>query len=147
MSKGIQIAIGFVAIVALIGWYALGNLGEASFVYYQTLEEFRSSAGPNQAARVHGYVTPGSIERDVPGRQVRFLVQEVAPHAGGDDSAAMPVIYTSLETPDLFQDGAEVVVEGRLARANGPFTASNVLAKCPSKFEAAAANGATPPSI
>jgi cytochrome c-type biogenesis protein CcmE len=44
------------------------------------------------------------------------------------------VIYAGLETPDLFKDGAEVVVEGRLAAA-GTFHATNVLAKCPSKFE------------
>ncbi len=146
MSKGIQIAVGAVAIVLLLGWYASGNLGEASFVYYQTLEEFRSGSSSGQNARVHGYVTPGSIERDVDGRQVRFHVQNVAPHAGGSSDGSLPVVFASLETPDLFKDGAEVVVEGRMAgEAGGSFQATNVLAKCPSKFEAAAAAGETPP--
>jgi cytochrome c-type biogenesis protein CcmE len=63
-------------------------------------------------------------------------VQETAPHAGGSAAGALPVVYTSLETPDLFKDGAEVVVEGRLeAKDARTFHASNVLAKCPSKFE------------
>jgi cytochrome c-type biogenesis protein CcmE len=66
---------------------------------------------------------------------VRFRVQETAPHAGGSAEGALPVVYASLETPDLFKDGAEVVVEGRLAAAAGAFHATNVLAKCPSKFE------------
>ena len=44
------------------------------------------------------------------------------------------MVYASLETPDLFKDGAEVVVEGRLGD-DGTFLASNVMAKCPSKFE------------
>jgi cytochrome c-type biogenesis protein CcmE len=85
---------------------------------------------------VHGYVAPGSIERDVPGRVVRFRVQNDPPHAGGSAANALPVVYGSLETPDLFKDGAEVVVEGEL----GPeaFHATNVLAKCPSKFESKA---------
>jgi cytochrome c-type biogenesis protein CcmE len=87
--------------------------------------------------RVHGYVSEGSIERDVPGRQVRFRVQNEAPHGGGSAEGALAVIYASLETPDLFKDGAEVVVEGRLD-GSGSFHATNVLAKCPSKFEAAA---------
>ena len=145
MSKGIQIAIGAVAIALLLGWYASDNLGEGSFVYYQTLAEFRAAGGPGHSARVHGFVTPGSIERDVSGRQVRFHVQEVAPHAGGTAESGLPVVYASLETPDLFKDGAEVVVEGRMTQAGGSFQATNVLAKCPSKFEAAAAAGETPP--
>ncbi len=77
--------------------------------------------------------------RDVPGRLVRFHVQEVAPHSGGGADGGLPVVYASLEVPDLFKDGAEVVVEGRMTAAGGSFQATNVLAKCPSKFEAAAA--------
>jgi cytochrome c-type biogenesis protein CcmE len=84
---------------------------------------------------VHGFVVPGSIERDVAGQRVRFRVQETAPHAGGSAEGALPVVFASLETPDLFKDGAEVVVEGELLATAGTFHASNVLAKCPSKFE------------
>ena len=145
MSKGIQIAVGAVAIALLLGWYASDQLGEGSFVYYQSLAEFRSGSAAGQNARVHGFVTPGSIERDVSGRQVRFHVQEKAPHSGGTAEGGLAVVYASLETPDLFKDGAEVVVEGRIAAAGGSFEATNVLAKCPSKFEAAAAAGETPP--
>jgi len=135
MSKGLQIAIGGALVAALLGWYALSQASEGAFVYYQTLAEFRASGVPGQPARVHGFVVPGSIQRDVAAQQVSFRVQEKAPHAGGTADGALPVIYTSLETPDLFKDGAEVVVEGRLADAAGTFRASNVLAKCPSKFE------------
>jgi cytochrome c-type biogenesis protein CcmE len=35
----------------------------------------------------------------------------------------------------MFKDGAEVVVEGRLD-GNAVFVADNVMAKCPSKFQA-----------
>ena len=65
--------------------------------------------------RVHGYVAPGSIERDVEQRRVRFAVVNDPPHAGGVPSDTLPVLYATLETPDMFKDGAEVVVEGRLA--------------------------------
>jgi cytochrome c-type biogenesis protein CcmE len=135
MSKGLQIAIGAALVAGLLGWYGLSQVSEGGFVYYQTLAEFRAGGEPGQAARVHGFVVPGSIERDVDGKQVRFRVQETAPHAGGSAEGALPVVYASLETPDLFKDGAEVVVEGRLAAAAGAFHATNVLAKCPSKFE------------
>jgi len=52
--------------------------------------------------------------------------------------------YASLETPDLFQRGAEVVVEGELwTDAEPVFHASKVLAKCPSKFQAQATEQAS----
>ena len=63
-------------------------------------------------------------------------------HAGGAPGTPLEVVFASLETPDLFKDGAEVVVEGRLAAAGGPFRAEKLFAKCPSKFEARPAPGA-----
>ena len=144
MSKGFQVAAGATLIALLLGWYAATNLEEgASFAYYQTLEEFAGSpeARTGRQARVHGYVSIGSIERDVAARSVRFAVQNQAPHAGGSAAGALPVLFTSLETPDLFKEGAEVVIEGRLAQdaAGARFHADKVFAKCPSKFEGQAA--------
>jgi len=136
MSKGIQIALGAAAVALLLGWYAATNLDSiGTFRYYQTLDEFRGAnpgAGP---ARVHGYVAPGSIVRDVGARQLRFAVVNDPPHQGGAGRAPMRVVYDSLETPDMFNDGAEVVIEGHLD-PSAVFVADNVMAKCPSKFEA-----------
>jgi cytochrome c-type biogenesis protein CcmE len=137
MSKGLQIALGALVIAGLLGWLGASRSGDGAFSYFQTLGEFRASAAVGEPARVHGFVVPGTIERDVAGRRVRFAVQEKAPHAGGSADGALRVDYASLETPDLFKDGAEVVVEGKL-EADGTFHASNLLAKCPSKFQAKA---------
>jgi len=149
MSKGGQIAIGALLIAGLIGWYGYTNVGEASFQYYETLDEFRNHAASSvgRSLRVHGYVVNDSIERDLEGRQVRFAVQNDPPHAGGPVGQTLPVVFMSLETPDLFKDGAEVVIEGEvrpLVGAGGAdgtlvFQAANVMAKCPSKFQAEAA--------
>jgi len=143
MSKGVQIAIGATAIAALLGWYGLGQLNNGlSFQYFQHLDEFHvhAPAMVGRAARVHGYVAANSIERDVDAKRVRFAVQNDPPHAGGPVGEKLMVEYDSLETPDLFKDGAEVVVEGALVMADGHpvFEANNVMAKCPSKFEAKA---------
>jgi cytochrome c-type biogenesis protein CcmE len=149
MSKGVQIAIGASAIALLLGWYGMTQLDEGlSFQYFQNLEEFHAS-GPEmvgQSARVHGYVAAKSIERDLEGQQVRFSVQNDPPHSGGPIGETLTVVYGSLETPDLFKDGAEVVVEGQLVMAGGVavFEANNVMAKCPSKFEAKAGLMAEP---
>lgn len=139
MSKGVQIAGGATVIALLLGWYAATNLeASASFNYYQSLSEFRAApqALAGAHSRVHGYVTQGSIERDVAGKQVRFAVQNDPPHAGGPPGALLEVVFASLETPDLFKDGAEVVLEGRMVREDSRFHADKVMAKCPSKFEA-----------
>ena len=142
MSKGLQIALGALAISGLLGWYGYSQLGreDLSFQYFQSLDEFHQNAPEmvGRSARVHGYVALSSIERDVDGGRVLFSVQNTPPHAGGPVGETLAVDYGSLETPDLFKDGAEVVVEGALeTRAEGPvFVARNVMAKCPSKFQA-----------
>jgi cytochrome c-type biogenesis protein CcmE len=142
MSKGVQIAAGATLIALLFGWYVASNLAPgASFTYFQDLDEFQAAAEEytGQHARVRGFVTPGSIERDLAARQVRFRMQKSPPHQAGGSPGVLSVVYAGLETPDLFKDGAEVVVEGVLSSAgpDGVFLADKVLAKCPSKFEAA----------
>jgi cytochrome c-type biogenesis protein CcmE len=141
MTKGVQIAIGATAIAGLLGWYGATNLDAApAFTYYKTLEEFQENADARSGARsrFHGYVAANSIQRDVDAMQVRFQVQNEPAHAGSGSGTPIEVVLDSLETPDLFKDGAEVVVEGRMiASDTGPvFAADKILAKCPSKFEA-----------
>jgi cytochrome c-type biogenesis protein CcmE len=148
VPKGVQIAIGALLVAGLLGWYGWSSLaGDGAYTYYQTLSEFRES-GAEGPARVHGYVAEGSIERDLAARAVAFQVQESPPHArvaSAGATALLDVEYASLETPDLFKDGAEVVVEGELVTGSaGPvFRATKVLAKCPSKFEAEATERAS----
>lgn len=149
VPKGVQIAIGAALIALLLGWYGASQLGEGlSFQYFQSLEEFHAQAGQmvGRSARVHGYVANASIERDLAGKRVRFEVQNDPPHAGGLVGEKLAVVYESLETPDLFKDGAEVVVEGQLvqSREGQVFVADNLMAKCPSKFEARAGPAAEP---
>jgi cytochrome c-type biogenesis protein CcmE len=141
MTKGVQIAIGATAIAGLLGWYGATNLDAApAFTYYKSLDEFQanSEALSGARSRFHGYVATDSIRRDVDAMQVRFRVQNNPPHAAGEEAGEpIEVILESLETPDLFKDGAEVVVEGHMVAGNGRpiFEADKILAKCPSKFE------------
>ena len=140
MSKGVQLAGGATAIALLLGWYAIGQLESGtSFTYYKSLAEFQTAAITGEPARVHGYVAEGSIDRDVAALEVRFSVQNDPPHAGGEPGPLLSVVFASLEIPDLFKEGAEVVVEGKLlsAGAGRQFHADKVMAKCPSKFEGA----------
>lgn len=137
MKKGVQIAIGAGAVALILGGYAATNLDEiGTFQYFQTLDEFVAAGETGKPVRVHGYVATGSIVRDVGALEVRFEVVAEPPHKGDTGPLRLPVVYASLETPDMFKDGAEVVVEGQLTAQGGLFHADNVMAKCPSKFEA-----------
>ena len=101
-------------------------------VYYYTVGEFRDLA-PRETGgfRINGKVEAGSIERRSAGLDVRFVMT--------DGEATLPVEYHGV-VPDTFVDGADVVVEGGL-REDGTFVATNLLAKCPSKYEAARDRG------
>lgn len=143
MSKGVQIAIGAIAVALLLGWFGWTQVEEGTFVYYKNLQELRTSGDLESPSRVHGFVVAGSIERDVGAKVVRFHVRSAPDGAPGSEETPLAVVYASLETPDLFKDGAEVVVEGRMVGGiNGTFQATNVLAKCPSKFEGQASEQA-----
>ena len=140
MSKGAQIAIGAGIVALLLGWFAWTNLREGvAFQYYQSLDEFiaQGAALEGQALRVHGYVANESIHRNLDAKHVRFTVQNDPPHAGLAAGRTLDVLYLGLDTPDMFKDGAEVVLEGRLQHHDTEtvFLADNVMAKCPSKFE------------
>jgi cytochrome c-type biogenesis protein CcmE len=61
-----------------------------------------------------------------------------------DGAADMPVRYHGI-IPDTFVDGADVVVEGAMS-GDGTFVANNMLAKCPSKYEAAEGSAGSQPA-
>jgi|SRR6185295_533804 len=129
----------------LLGLGILGSMGLLMVVgmnrpgglhYYMTVGEFLAQGGaPQGNFRVDGKVESGTIERLPTGEDVRFTI--VDPSGG----ASMPVHYRGV-IPDTFVDLATVVVEGKL-QEDGTFVAHTLLAKCPSKYEAA--DGAAPP--
>jgi cytochrome c-type biogenesis protein CcmE len=131
MGKGLQITIAAVTVFAGLTWL-LGSLagGEGTFRYYESvgqyLDQAEQMAASGAGVRVHGYVVEGSVVKDLPAGHVDFQLED---RAGG----VMRVRYQGIDIPDLFGDGAEVVIEGRA----GPeaFAAEGIMAKCPSKYE------------
>jgi cytochrome c-type biogenesis protein CcmE len=131
LSKGVQIALAALSVFAgVVIVLTLGASGEGTFRYYADLAQF--AAAPTretqQAVRVHGFVTAGSISKDLAAGHVDFTVEDKA------KEHTLPVRYLGIDVPDMFKDGAEVVVEGRYE--SGRFMAERVMAKCPSKYEA-----------
>jgi len=145
MSKGGQLAIAAASVLVALVWILSSS--EGTFVYFNSVSEMLAERDQHTGAnerdlRVHGFVVHGSIQKNVEASEVWFAIEDkaVAQTDRGDvdlasatPSSSLTVLYEGIDVPDLFADGAEVVVEGRLGPDN--FTATRIMAKCPSKYE------------
>ncbi len=130
MGKGLQLALAVVSVFAGLAWFVGSQSeGDGSFRYYRTVDEFVAAADSagGRGSRVHGFVLEGSIHRDLPAGYVEFVIRD-------EHDGVLSVRYDGIDVPDLFGDGAELVVEGRLS--GQVFVADRMMAKCPSKYEA-----------
>ncbi|HEX2049703.1 MAG TPA: cytochrome c maturation protein CcmE [Actinomycetota bacterium] len=115
-----------VALLGLTGW-AMSRPG--STAYYVTTSELASmaSADAGREFRVNGNVVEGTVQRR--GLRTTFVISD------GDTEMT---IATAQPLPSSFRDDSdtEVVARGRFDGTT--FRATEVLAKCPSKFKAKA---------
>ena len=132
MTAGHRFLIGAGIIVAAVALLIMQGVKETG-VYFLTPTELaaKTTADPtfyDVGLKMGAKVVPGSIRRDDGNRQVDFQVS--------DGVQSYPVTYRGL-VPDTFTDAndIEVIVEGRLGR-DGVFHATEVLAKCGSRYEA-----------
>jgi len=70
-------------------------------------------------------VVPGSVQRAAGGKEYAVRVT--------DGSNTFPVVYRGI-APDTFTDSVDVVVSGRMG-TDGTFQATELLAKCASRYE------------
>jgi len=103
------------------------TLGE-SMQYYKYVDEVAASpqAWEGKKLQVHGYVVPGSIGRKRDRLEYQFDIQR--------NGQTLRAYYTGV-VPDTFKDEAEVVLTGALTPTG--FMATEMTAKCPSKYEEA----------
>jgi cytochrome c-type biogenesis protein CcmE len=105
--------------------------------YYKHVDEVMNDVGQfrGKKLQVHGNVVPGSIEQAKGTLMYRFKVETGAMSKPEPRKpAVITATYTGL-VPDTFKDGAEVVVKGKLA-ADDKLEGYDIMAKCPSKYEA-----------
>ena len=130
MNPGTKFAVGALLLVGSVGYLMASGVKETG-QYFLTPSELahKIAVDPsfyNVGVKVGARVVRGSVDREIATQMLRFEVT--------DGSAHYPVIFHGLP-PDTFNDSVEVVVEGRLQR-DGVIHASNVLAKCGSRYEA-----------
>ena len=115
------------AIIALTVAYLVFNAASGSAAYYMTVQEVLTQGPSSRNVRVSGLIVGESIVWEPRDLRLEFLIE--------DDSGTLPVTYQGAR-PDMFRDGAEVVVEGQMS-SQRIFEARTMLLKCPSKYEEA----------
>ena len=125
MKARLKFILPLVVIVSLISWLVFAGVKD-SMVYYVTVDELLEDVPDvyGQKVRVSGTVVNGSIQNELDD-SLRFTIE-----AG---EGRLDVEYDGI-IPDIFTDGVEAVVEGRLS-GDDVFTADLLLAKCPTKYE------------
>jgi cytochrome c-type biogenesis protein CcmE len=99
----------------------------SSVSYYVTVGEFfdRSNELYDTNVRVAGKIADASIEWNADDLELMFTITE-----GGE---SLPVIYHGAQ-PSGFKEGSNILVEGKY-NSDGVFRASQLILKCPSKYE------------
>jgi cytochrome c-type biogenesis protein CcmE len=134
MQAGRKFIVGAALIVGSVGFLIAEGVKQTG-VYFLTPAELaaKTTADPtfvdNVGFKLGAKVVPGSVHRYSSARRIEFQVS--------DGVKTYPVVYQGL-VPDTFTDASdiEVVVEGRLG-GDGVIHATDVLAKCGSRYEAA----------
>jgi cytochrome c-type biogenesis protein CcmE len=132
MKAGTRFALGATVIVAAIGVLIFQGVRQTG-VYFLSPTELVERTGRDPSFhdvgnKVGAKVVPGTIRRDAARQQIDFDVS--------DGESRFPVTYRGL-VPDTFTDASdiEVIMAGKLGR-DGVFHATEVLAKCGSRYEA-----------
>lgn len=124
-SKFVLTIVGLALVVAFwIGWVSTRPADTKAMAEFLSIHELLEEEQTSRI-RLGGIVQPGSIViSDQNLLDVIFLLQE------GD--ATIPVNYSKTR-PDLFKDGAEVIVTGTYQ--GGVFLADELQTKCASRYE------------
>ena len=115
--KRALIIIGALATLAIAAVFILNALNSNIALYVTPSEVAAGKAPQGQTFRIGGMVKDGSLRRDE--LVVHFIITDMVKE--------IAVAYKGI-LPDLFKEGKGAVVQGKLD-ANGPFIASEVLAK------------------
>jgi cytochrome c-type biogenesis protein CcmE len=129
MKPRTKFLIGGALVLGVAGALMASSINDTG-VYYMTPTELSAKlqADPsfvNAGVKVGARVVPGSVQRAAGGKEYAFRVT--------DGAHTLPVVYRGI-APDTFTDSVDVVVAGRMG-ADGTFQATELLAKCASRYE------------
>ena len=128
-NKGLKVGLTGLVLALTFGGLMYTTMAEGT-EYYKHVDEVMSQPDSwyGKKLQLHGFVVPDSIMKKPNSLDYWFQVQS--------NGKVITANYSGV-VPDTFKNGSEVVLKGHL-NGDGFFVQPNgVMAKCPSKYEAA----------
>ena len=113
------------AVFAVLALTALGAVFVNNASPYVSIKEAKTSGG--DGLHVAGQIAPNTIQTDLRHSEIRFSLKD-------ETGQVLPVIYTGAPVSNL-GSATKVVAIG--AMKDGAFVSTQLLVKCPSKYESA----------
>ncbi|UYG98080.1 cytochrome c maturation protein CcmE [Cytobacillus firmus] len=128
MGKKAKMIVALGVFFAVIGTLIYTSIGTAA-TFYLTVDELKDKqeVAVGKRIKVSGNIVGESIQFDSSKILLTFELE-------GSNGFRVPIEYDGVK-PDTLNDGWEAIVEGEL-NSEGVFIASDLLVKCPSKYEA-----------
>ncbi len=130
-KRHLGLLIGLVlAGLTMVGLVATSFQGER--VYSKGVDALLQERGrlEGRSVRVEGKLVSGTLKRRAEPCEYRFTLER--------NGAQVPVSFAGCVVPDTFRDvpgmDVEVTAEGKLSK-DGQFLATQIMSKCPSKYE------------
>jgi cytochrome c-type biogenesis protein CcmE len=137
----IKIGVTAAVLASAFGFMMWSTLRDGA-EYYKHVDEFVAQENELQgkSLRLEGYVVPGTIMNNKNTMEYRFKIQN-NPIRSGDPGNVVEISYSGT-VPDTFKGEAQVVLPGKMTSDGFHPNPNGMIAKCPSKYEAA---GSAPP--
>jgi cytochrome c-type biogenesis protein CcmE len=134
--RNIKVAVTAVVLASAFGFMMWTTLRDGA-EYFKHVDEVvaQRPSLEGKKLQMQGYVVPGSILVKANTLEYRFKIQN-NPIRAGEPGNVMNITYKGV-VPDTFKDEAEVVLKGKLTGDGFATEPNGVIAKCPSKYEAA----------
>lgn len=128
-SKTLRILATVIVLVSALAGLMYTSLVEGT-EYYMHVEEVMVNPSPwyGKKLQLHGFVVEKSIMRKPDTLDYIFKIQ--------NKGHVVNARYTGI-VPDTFKDNSDVVIKGHLDSSGFAVEPDGVMAKCPSKYEAA----------
>lgn len=124
-SRGSRIRLIVGLLFAVTAFYLVVNSMTEGGAYFYTVDEVADRPVDDRLIRIKGTVVAGTYQRDEQTNEHSFTLTE--------QEKTMAITYKGA-LPDVFGEGTEVVATGK-RDAQGRLIATEVTAKCPSKYE------------
>jgi cytochrome c-type biogenesis protein CcmE len=133
-----KIIIGIGTVLSVLGGLIILGMSNATS-FYMTIDEVieQKDEAMDKPLKVSGKIVGDSVKWDAENMLLTFDLK-------GESGDHISFEYQGVK-PDTFNDEWEAIVDGRL-QPDGIFRASDLLVKCPSKYEAMEQSGDTPPA-